>query len=730
MPGCGRAPTQGDTLRSISTSRRAIAAAGLTAVLLAGGATASHAAPAPDRGIDGGGTRVTLPAPEVRFTQVDGGSSHSLGLGDDGDVYAWGSGELGTGPNTIEPLPAPVQAPAGLKFTQVSAGQFYSLALSDDGNAYAWGLNSQGQLGDGTRISSNVPVPVRLPAGVTLTQVSAGYTHSLAVSSDGDVYAWGGNSYGRLGDGTTNDSDTPVRVPAPAGARFVQVSASNVHSLALASDGTAYAWGFNHFGVLGDGTNTDAHTPVEVQAPSGVRFTEVASGYVHSMALGDDGLAYAWGSNGLGQLGDGTNISANAPGQVALPTGVRATSIASSQTTGAAVGDDGELYIWGMGTFGQLGDGTNDLTNAPTRVQQPAGVRLSRLGALDHHYLALGDDGHAYAWGSGALGTLGSGSHGSGASSNTPVPVRIESAVTSVDFGGTSGSDLVDNADGTVSVTAPPHASGPVDVEVRWTLNGKPRAPIAYASGFTYLSMPSLGDPSDQRVAAGATATFTVTVTGEPAPTVTWEVSDGGAQWRPIAADPAAAASTDGLTLSVVAGAENDGHRYRAIAANEVGDTTSRAARLTVIPDDGKGDADGGNGNPGGAGDSDGGSGNAGGGPGDPDGGNGTPDGGNGTPDGSGGGADGGAGSSDGGAGDPDGGNGTPDGDAGDADGGDGASDSASSGGGAGAARDNAGLEATGSGNGATVALGAGALVLLGGLILAARLVGRRSRSE
>lgn len=313
MPGCGRAPTQGDTLRSISTSRRAIAAAGLTAVLLAGGTTASHAAPAPDRGIDGGGTRVTLPAPDVRFTQVDGGFGHSLGLGDDGDVYAWG-----------------------------------------------------------------------------------------------------GNSYGRLGDGTTNDSDTPVRVPAPAGARFVQVSASNVHSLALASDGTAYAWGFNHFGVLGDGTN--------------------------------------------------------------------------------------------------------DLTNAPTRVQQPAGVRLSRLGALDHHYLALGDDGHAYAWGSGALGTLGSGSHGSGASSNTPVPVRIESAVTSVDFGVTSGSDLVDNADGTVSVTAPPHASGPVDVEVRWTLNGKPRAPIAYASGFTYLSMPSLGDPSDQRVAAGATATFTVTITGEPAP--------------------------------------------------------------------------------------------------------------------------------------------------------------------------------------------------------------------
>ncbi len=365
LSGCDRAPTQGDTFRSISTSRRAIAAAGLTAVLLAGGTTASHAAPAPDRGIDSGGTRVTLPAPDVRFTQVDGGSSHSLWLGDDGDVYAWGSassGELGTGSKAIEPLPTPVQAPTGLKFTQVSAGQFYSLELSDDGNAYAWGLNS----------------------------------------------------YGRLGDGTTNDSDTPVRVPAPAGARFVQVSASNVHSLALASDGTAYAWG----------------------------------------------------SNGLGQLGDGTN----------------------------------------------------DLTNAPTRVQQPAGVRLSRLGALDHHYLALGDDGHAYAWGSGALGTLGSGSHGSGASSNTPVPVRIESAVTSVDFGVTSGSDLVDNADGTVSVTAPPHASGPVDVEVRWTLNGKPRAPIAYASGFTYLSMPSLGDPSDQRVAAGATATFTVTITGEPAP--------------------------------------------------------------------------------------------------------------------------------------------------------------------------------------------------------------------
>ena len=236
----------------------------------------------------------------------------------------------------------------GFKFNQISSSKTgsFSLAVGSDGNAYAWGDNTYGQLGDGTaKNSRSTPVMVKkpdqerypdLPADFTYVQVSAGGRHSLALGSDGYVYAWGNNGFGQLGNNTTsssNDSNhVPVRVRDPAsptdtskGLKATQVSAGYWHSLALDSDGNTYAWGYNSSGQLGNNMKTDSYVPARVRDPAsptdtskGLKATQVSAGYWHSLALDSDGNTYAWGNNGNGQLGDGTTNNKLAPVQVAF----------------------------------------------------------------------------------------------------------------------------------------------------------------------------------------------------------------------------------------------------------------------------------------------------------------------------------------------------------------------------------------------------------------------------
>ena len=220
-----------------------------------------------------------------------------------------------------------------------------------DGSVYAWGYGGDGELGNGTTTDpQTTPVVVSLPAGVAATEVAAGQYTGYAIGSDGNLYAWGYGADGELGNGTTAEAQTtPVVVSLPAGVTATAVAAGQYTGYAIGSDGNLYAWGQGGVGQLGNGTTTEPQTtPVVVSLPAGVTATEVAAGAHTGYAIGSDGNLYAWGQGGVGQLGNGTTTEPQTtPVVVSLPAGVTATEVAAGAHTGYAIGSDGNLYAWG-----------------------------------------------------------------------------------------------------------------------------------------------------------------------------------------------------------------------------------------------------------------------------------------------------------------------------------------------------------------------------------------------
>jgi alpha-tubulin suppressor-like RCC1 family protein len=214
---------------------------------------------------DGTTTHRSTPTPVSGLNEVvmaSAGDQHALALRSDGTVWAWGyntSGQVGDGTITSRSTPAQVNGLSGV--VAVSAGGQHSLALRSDGTVWAWGYNENGALGDGTTTQHSTPTQVHGLSDVVA--ISAGYLHSLAVCRDGTVWAWGGNNSNQLGDGSTTPHSTmPVQVRRLS--KVVAISAGRNHSLAVSDDGTLWAWGSNLFGQLGDGTTTLRATPVQV----------------------------------------------------------------------------------------------------------------------------------------------------------------------------------------------------------------------------------------------------------------------------------------------------------------------------------------------------------------------------------------------------------------------------------------------------------------------------------
>lgn len=322
-----------------------------------------------------------------------------------------------------------------LVFTSIASGAFHSLALSNDGTVWAWGEGERGQLGNGTSTSSLTPVLVPNLTGITT--IAAASLHSLAIRNDGTVWAWGRNAEGQLGDGTTTNRPSPVQVSGLT--NIIRVAAGAGHSLALRSDGTVWAWGLNDFRQLGDGTTTNRLTPIQVSGLTGI--TNISTIGVHSLAIRNDGRVWGWGNNSTGQLGDSTTTQHFTPVQMTGLTNV--ISVAGGGNHSLMVRNDGIPFSTGHNWDGQLGNGTTTRSFIPIQVSNL--TNITRVVGGWSHSLALRSDGTVWGWGFNSNASL-----GDGTTTTRLVPVQASGMTSVVGLAAGANHSLALRSDGSI----------------------------------------------------------------------------------------------------------------------------------------------------------------------------------------------------------------------------------------------------------------------------------------
>lgn len=378
---------------------------------------------------------VGLGTDNVALADMDGEAIHNCAVKTNGDVYCWGSndlGQLGIGVVTGQESPKKVVG-LPLPATQVAVGAETGCALLNDGSVWCWGANRYGQLGNGTTDTNPHPTPAKVNAlGSGNTQVSAGFWHVCAIKA-GNVSCWGHNGNGEVGAGFVNgNTSTPISVLTGA----TLVSAGGFNTCAILNNKSLSCWGLNLWGEMGDGGNTDRSSPAPVPA-LGTMVVHVDTGVHAVCAVLTSGAVYCWGSPQSGRLGNGLNPpdppnpadSIRTPAPVSGPLGLagaNAAKVRLSEGSACAIKNDGRVFCWGGGGF----------VDGSPQSSVPVEVDFCGLPTLD-----------SVAPGAGAY---------TGGSDVTLKGTEFVSGAT-VAFGGLPGANVVVVDSTTISVTTPAH---------------------------------------------------------------------------------------------------------------------------------------------------------------------------------------------------------------------------------------------------------------------------------
>lgn len=295
----------------------------------------------------------------------------------------------------------------------VAAAEGHTCAVRGTGEVFCWGRNDFGQLGDGSTTDSDVPVRAATPTDAIFVQVAAGLQHTCALATDGRVFCWGNNSDGQLGDGSTTASPSPVLVTG--GVSFVSLDAAQVNTCGLAADGTVYCWGSDRseqLGAVSSETCVNGDCSTEPLAVSG-SYVSVSVGLANACALEADGSAVCWGTEFGGEFGTGAGtIGAEVPSPTGAYTGFTLDALDVGGAFSCGVASDGAGLCAGFDIAGQLGDGSSTASFSTVPVAVAGGLSFSSIAANDgnsvlNHACGVTTVGDAYCWGNNDNGQLG-----------------------------------------------------------------------------------------------------------------------------------------------------------------------------------------------------------------------------------------------------------------------------------------------------------------------------------
>ncbi|MCL9804079.1 T9SS type A sorting domain-containing protein [Flavobacterium amniphilum] len=365
------------------------------------------------------------------WTEVSPGGIHSIGLRDGGTLWSWGrnnSGQLGTGENNSTINKSPKQVGTDGNWSRISAGNSHNLAIKTDGTLWAWGRNSDGQIGIGSNASS-FNTPQQIGTDTDWAYISAGDEFSLALKTNGTLWAWGDNFFGQLGDNSTDDRNAPVQIGTAT--NWVSISAGTQHSLAVKTNGELWAWGTNNTSRFG--TNTPATSYAPMQIGTDTDWSKVLAGRDHGVGIKTNGTFWTWGGNTTGQLGDGSTVDKTTPINIASLNG--AVKIAKGHQHTAVIKNDGSIWSWGGNATGQLGIGSSltPTPPSPTLVPTQENTFSNNWAYIDSkitHTVAIKADGSLFTWGSNLWGQLGDGSQ---IAKSSPVAITCPT-LTTTDF--------------------------------------------------------------------------------------------------------------------------------------------------------------------------------------------------------------------------------------------------------------------------------------------------------
>ena len=367
------------------------------------------------------------------WQKISAGSSHTLGLKADGTLWAWGqndTGQLGIGNTTNKTTPTRVGT--GTNWAYVSASYDTSFAIKTDGTLWGWGENQFARIGDGT--TTNRTAPVQIGTATNWLSIDS-KNHTVAVKTDGTLWVWGFNSTGQLGNGTSSNTVYGT-IPGQVGTdtNWIAANAGSDATIALKSNGTLWACGDNDYGQLGNGMSgtsaSNANILVFTQIGSDTDWQKISLGNTHVLAVKTNGTLWVWGSNDKGQLGDGTTTLKSVPTQIG--TGTDWNKVTATSSHSLAVKNDGTLWTWGNNNYGQLGNGTTSSTVVGTTPAQIGTLTTwSEVFSRGQLSVAIKTDGSFYGWGFNSYGQLGDGTT---THKSTPTTFACPVTLSSEDF--------------------------------------------------------------------------------------------------------------------------------------------------------------------------------------------------------------------------------------------------------------------------------------------------------